>query len=95
MKCGPVNTPLGSAFDIFTFFLLFFFDRDKDGKFRADCLAQLAVAALLRFLHEGGMVTLDVELLGQLKDIPRTIFDTESASLTPVLIDVNLADDRF
>jgi hypothetical protein len=95
MKCGPVNTPLGSAFEIFTFFLLFFFDRDKDGKFRTDRLAQLAVAALLRFFHKRRVVTLDVEFFGQLKDIPRTILDAKCASLTPVLIDMNFADGRF
>jgi hypothetical protein len=95
MKWEPVKTPLGSAFDVFTFFLLFVFYGYKYGEFRADCLAELAVAAGILVLDIGRMVTLDVELVRQLKDVPRTIFDAKRTSLTTVFFDVDFALDLF
>jgi hypothetical protein len=95
MKWEPVKTPLGSAFDVFTFVLLFFFYSHKYGEFRADCLAELAVAALLRFFNVGRMIALDIELVGQFKDIPRTIFDAKCTSLAAVFFDVDFALDLF
>jgi len=96
MKWEPVKTPLGSAFDVFTFFLLlFFFYCYKNGEFRTDCLAELAVAAFILFFDIRRMITLDVEIVRQFKDIPRTIFDAKCTSFTSIFVDVDFALNLF
>jgi hypothetical protein len=86
-KCDPVSTPLGSAFNLSL--LLFPLDH-KDGEIGTQHLAQLTMNTGFFILDLRRMITLGVEFLGHLQDVPGAIFDAESASLTAVLDDVDL-----
>ena len=60
-------------------------------KIGADSLAVMTVDAKIGLLYRRGVVSLGVEALGRFKDIPRTIFNAISATLAPVLYDMDLS----
>jgi hypothetical protein len=61
----------------------------EDGELRTNLLTQVAVDTFPFFDHNWGMISLGIELGGQLQHIPGAVLHTKPTPLAPILDDMD------